>query len=97
MAAYGTVMLGKLAVGASMDDWRKGLEDWKRERRVPGFQGEYALLGDDKRTIVSCVSFESEQAYRRLAEDPEQDQWYRERIAPLLEGDPQWIDGSWAD
>ena len=97
MASYGTIMIGKLASSASLGDWRKGLEDWKRERNVAGFQGEYTLLADDGSTIVSCVTFESEEAYRELANDPAQDKWYQERIAPLLESEPQWIDGTWSD
>ena len=96
MASYGTVMIGKLASGASPEDWRKGLEDWKRERDVAGFRSEYTLVGDDGRTIVSCVVFESRELYLQLANDPEQDKWHRERVLPLLEGEPQWIDGTWA-
>jgi len=95
--SYGTIMIGKLASGASVSDWRKGLEDWKRERNVSGFQGEYTLIGDDGRAIVSCVTFESKDSYRRLADDPAQDKWYQERVAPLLESNPQWIDGTWVD
>lgn len=97
MASYGTIMIGKLAAGKSIGDWTKGLEDWKRERDVPGFQGEYTLLGDDERTIVSCVTFESKELYFKLANDPGQDKWYQERVVPLLDGDPQWIDGTWAE
>ncbi len=95
MASYGTVMTARLAASASLDDWQKSLEEWKRERNVPGFAAEYTLLGDDGRTIVSCVIFESKDAYLALADDPEQDTWWRERVMPLLDGDPQWVDGSW--
>ena len=97
MASYGTIMIGKLATGTSVSDWRKGLEDWKRERKVAGFQGEYTLIGDDGHTIVSCVTFESKDLYTKLADDPAQDKWYSERVAPLLDGEPQWIDGTWAE
>ena len=48
MASYGTIMIGKLKSGASVDDWRKSLEDWKT-RNVPGFQGEYTLVSDEGR------------------------------------------------
>ena len=95
MASYGTVMIGKLAPQATIAEWHQGLEDWKRERNADGFGAEYTLLGDDGKTIVSCVIFESEESYRRLADDPEQDTWYRERVVPLLDGEPQWIDGTW--
>ena len=94
MASYGTIMIGKLKSGASVDDWRKSLEDWKT-RNVPGFQGEYTLVSDEGRTIVSCVTFESKDLYFQLANDPEQDKWYQAKVAPMLDGDPQWIDGTW--
>lgn len=97
MASYGTIMIGKLASGASLDDWRKALEDWKRERDASGFEGEYTLIGDDGQTLVSCVSFQSKELYSKLADDPEQDRWYRERVTPLLDGEPRWIDGTWAE
>jgi hypothetical protein len=96
MASYGTIMIAKLAGTASLADWQKSLEDWKRERNVAAFQGEYTLLGDDGKTLVSCVVFESKDKYFALANDPEQDKWWRERVAPLLDGEPQWIDGTWA-
>lgn len=97
MASYGTIMIAKLADGKSTSDWQKSLEDWKSERNVPAFQGEYTLVSDDGRTIVSCVTFESKESYQALADDPEQDKWYQARVAPLLDGDPQWIDGAWLD
>lgn len=94
--SYGTVMIARLATGVSVDDWQKGLEEWKQERNVPGFEGEYLLVGDDGRQIVSCVVFESEAAYKALADDPEQDTWWREKVMPQLDGEPTWIDGTWA-
>lgn len=93
--AYGTVMIARLAAGKTVDDWQEGLEQWKAERNVDGFQSEYVLVGDDGRQLVSCVVFESEKAYRSLADDPEQDVWWREKVMPLLDGDPTWIDGTW--
>lgn len=95
MASYGTIMIGKLAPGVTRADWAKDLEAWKKERNVAGFQGEYLLVGDDGRTIVSCVIFESRETYMALANDPEQDKWWREKVVPNLDGDVQWIDGTW--
>lgn len=97
MASYGTVMIGKLGEGVSVEDWLRGLEEWKKERQVPGFHGEYTLVGDDERTLVSCVVFESKALYQQLADDPEQDRWWTEKVVPLLDGEPQWIDGHWAE
>jgi hypothetical protein len=95
MAAYGTVMIGKLASNASPDQWQQAMADWERDRAADGFHASYTLAGDDGRTIVSCVIFESKEKYVAVADDPEQDAWYRARVAPLLDGDPQWIDGAW--
>jgi antibiotic biosynthesis monooxygenase (ABM) superfamily enzyme len=92
---YGTVMIGKLKPGKQAD-WRKDLEDWKAERKVPGFVNEYTLIGDDGVTLASCVVFESKEAYMALANDPEQDRWWQNRVVPLLDGGVRWIDGNWA-
>ncbi|MBI1351957.1 MAG: hypothetical protein GC156_12660 [Actinomycetales bacterium] len=90
---YGTVMIGRLAVPveqllASQADWRG--------RNVPGFVRESVLLGDDGRTVVMTVVFESKDAYLALADDPGQDEWWSTVARPMLEEDPQWIDGHWA-
>ena len=63
MASYGTVMIGKLAAGVTRADWQAGLEEWKKARNAKGFQGEYLLVGDDGRTIASCVVFSSREEY----------------------------------
>ena len=94
MASYGTVMIGRLADGVTIDDWMRSVKAWQEERQVAGFQGEYTLQGDDGR-IVSCVIFESKESYQALSDDPEQDRWWTETARPLLAADPDWIDGSW--
>lgn len=93
--AYGTIMIGKLktpGTGQSLVDAAKKWED----RKVDGFQASYPLLSDDGTTVVSCVVFESKEKYFALANDPTQDEWWRTVMAPMLDGDPQWIDGVWA-
>jgi hypothetical protein len=52
---------------------------------------------DDGQTVISVVFFESKDAYQRLASDPAQDVFWRERSAPLLDGEPQWFDGTWLE
>jgi hypothetical protein len=91
---YGTVMVGKLA--ASPEDAEKAMDSWTSERagRVPGFVASGVLVADDG-TVVNFAQFASREDYEALAEDPEQDRWWRERFAPLLEGEPRWIDGEW--
>lgn len=92
---YGTTLIAKLAEGATGDDVRAGLKQWETERHVPGYQSGHILVGDDGRSVVNVVVFESKEAYLALADDPAQDEWWRTRMAPLLDGDPQWIDGTW--
>ena len=91
---YGTVMIGRLR--ASREELLAAAKAWQEERQVPGFLREDVLFGDDGTTVVTPVWFSSEEAYRRLAQDPEQDTFWQTRFAPLLDGDPQWIDGAWA-
>jgi L-rhamnose mutarotase len=94
MAAYGTIMIGRLADGATVEQWMAGVEEWQQARKVDGFSGEYTFLADDGR-LFSCVIFESKEQYQRLADDPDQDRWWSEKTRPLLAGEPEWIDGTW--
>lgn len=89
---YGTVMVGRLR--AAPEELDRVNREWL-ERRAPGFVRSDALITDDGKTVVSIAVFESQEAYRRLAADPAQDAFWRERIAPLLDGEPQWFDGVW--
>lgn len=90
---YGTVMIGKLK--GSFEDIDRVVRDWNIDRKVPGFVRSEVILGDDGTTVVNCVWFESREHYMQLADDPEQDKWWREKMAPLLDGEPQWVDGTW--
>lgn len=90
---YGTVAICTLQDGNA--DIRGAVETWDRERHVPGFVREELLVGDDGRTVVTAVFFTSRDAYRQLAQDPAQSEFWDSRIAPLLEGTPRWIDGTW--
>lgn len=92
---YGTAMMGTLATGVTADDLRNELETWRDERRTPGWVDGHILVADDGRTIVNVALFESKDAYLRLADDPEQDKWWTERMAPKLADEPRWIDGTW--
>jgi hypothetical protein len=94
--SYGTIMIGKLRTPGTGQVLVDAAKKWQ-EREVDGFQGSYSLLSDDGSTIVSCVTFESKEKYMALADSPDQDQWWQTTMAPLLEGDPRWIDGEWAE
>ena len=93
--AYGTIMIGKLKTPGTGQALVDAAKKWE-ERKVPGFLGSYSLLADDGATVVACVTFETKDSYLKLADSPEQDDWWRSVMAPMLAGDPQWIDGEWA-
>jgi len=92
---YGTAMIGTLR--GDRAEIERSMADWLIDRapKVDGFVDAGMLLSDDGHTVVNWARFESREAYRRLGDDPEQDRWYRERVAPLLDGEPRWIDGEW--
>ena len=90
---YGTVMIGQLNTGFA--DVEAALARWVEERQVPGFRHEDVMLCDDGRTVVMAVRFDSEEEYRALADDPQQAAWYEQVMAPMLVGEPQWLDGTW--
>jgi quinol monooxygenase YgiN len=71
------------------------MEQWNRERKpkVRGAVGGYMLRPDrDPREFVLMAVFESREAYRANADDPEQDRWYRQ-LREHLQSDPSWEDG----
>ncbi|HLX87862.1 MAG TPA: hypothetical protein VKR22_05355 [Acidimicrobiales bacterium] len=94
--SYGTIMIGKLKTPGTGEQLAAASKKWE-ERKVAGFQGSYTLFGDDGTTVVACVVFESKEKYLALADDPAQDEWWQTVMGPMLQSDPQWIDGVWAD
>jgi hypothetical protein len=92
---YGTVMIATLR--GSRGEVEAALSEWLTSRapQVRGFVDAGLLIGDDGTTLVNWARFESREDYQRLGDDPAQDEWYRTRIEPLLDGEPRWIDGSW--
>ncbi len=90
---YGTVMIARPAV--SIDELRARLEKWEANRSRPiGYVDQWVMAADDDR-VVMAVRFESKEKYLALADDPAQDEWWSTEMAPLLSGDPEWIDGEW--
>lgn len=90
---YGTVMIATLK--GSIDEVRQVSKEWEAGRAVDGYLGEDVLVGDDGSTVVVVVRFESREKYMALADDPQQDEWWRTKMAPLLGDDVRWIDGEW--
>lgn len=92
---YGTTMIGTLADGVTADDVKSELKAWEAERQVPGYVSSHVMVADDGKTIVNVAVFDSKESYTALADDPAQDEWWQKHYAPLLDGDPRWIDGDW--
>jgi hypothetical protein len=68
---------------------------WERDRRpiVGGAVGGY-LFRPKSNTgeLVGVSVFDSESSYTKNANDPQQDEWYRD-LRQMLEADPDWSDG----
>ena len=94
---YGTVMIGRLAPGASAETLDQTLQAWSDRERADGFVDAHVLVSDDASQVVIATRFASKEQYWALADNPDQDQWYRTTLAPLLDGDPTWIDGTWTE
>jgi len=88
-------MIGKLASGVSAEQIQAELKAWESARDVPGYMSSHVLIADDGKTIVNVAVFDTKENYMALADDPAQDDWYQSKFAPMLDGDPQWIDGNW--
>ena len=68
---------------------------WEQERKpkVAGFVDSYLFRSrSHPGELIGVAIFDSEENYRKNAEDPEQDRWYRE-LRAVLEADPEWNDG----
>lgn len=87
-------MIGKLADGVDGERVKALLKEWET-RKVPGYMSSHIMVGDDGKTIVNVAVFDTKENYMALADDPEQDAWYQKEFAPLLDGEPQWVDGIW--
>jgi antibiotic biosynthesis monooxygenase (ABM) superfamily enzyme len=92
---YGTVMVGRLRV--SPEEAMRANDEWAREHHPSGYRRTDVLVGDDGRTVVMAVQFDTKDQYLALADSPEQDEWWRGVMAPMLDGEPTWIDGTWHD
>jgi quinol monooxygenase YgiN len=71
------------------------LRRWEREQRpnVAGAVAGYLFRSKDQPSVLVGVSvFDSEASYRKNAEDPAQDSWYRQ-LREMLDADPEWNDG----
>src|SRR5438067_1240993 len=91
---YGTVARCKVRPGQEQA-YVELSRRWNRERgpTVPGFVVEYVYRSEAEPSVYfACLVFESREAYRRNAADPEEERWYRQ-FRELMESDAEWNDG----
>ena len=88
---YGTVARYRLKPG--MESKLMEFEQMIRAAKLPGLVAEFTFRMDhDPSVYYEAVVFESKDAYRAVAESPEQDARYRQLLV-LLEAAPEWHDG----
>jgi quinol monooxygenase YgiN len=71
------------------------LRRWDRERRasVSGAVAGYLFRSKEQPDVLVGVAvFDSEESYRKNADDPAQGRWYNE-LRQMLQADPDWNDG----
>lgn len=92
---YGTIARIKPKEG-KLDEIVALMEEWDRDYKpdVEGAMAGYLFKPDDGGDPWMVAVFENREAYRKNAEDPAQDAWYR-RLREALEADPDWIDGEY--
>jgi hypothetical protein len=92
---FGTVMIARST--APVELMRSIVNDWAGTiGTAAGFVDERALVTEDGRVVV-CVRFADRASYERLADDPAQSAWWESTLRPMLDDDPDWIDGTWHD
>jgi hypothetical protein len=95
---YGTIARIHAKAG-STEDLARLAEEWNVERKpkVAGAIASYLFTPDaspyGRPTQFLIAIFEDQPSYRKNADDPEQDAWYR-RFREHLEDDPEWSDGT---
>jgi quinol monooxygenase YgiN len=88
---FGTIarMRVKKGMEAKVDELSKKFE----ARHVGGWMSTNIYRSkDDPQEYWMSVVFRDESSYRKNADDPVQDQWFREMLT-LLEIEPEWHDG----
>ncbi len=88
---YGTVARYRIKPG--MEDKLLAYEAELRRANLPGLVAEFTFRTDEDRHLYyEAIIFESREAYRAVAESPEQDARNR-HLLELLEAPPEWHDG----
>jgi quinol monooxygenase YgiN len=92
VSMYGTMFKARPKSGKFQDLMDVSAREWKERGNIAGFRHAF-VLQESNGDVWTMVIFDSEEAYRKNSESPEQDKWFRERRA-LLEADPEWHDGT---
>ena len=88
---YGTVARVRAKAGAGGQ--LSALQDQYEGLQVPGFVATYVYRSDaDPDEYWLVVLFEDRESYHRNAQDPAQDERFRQ-MRELLAADPEWHDG----
>ena len=87
---FGTIarMHVKKGMGSALDQLSKKFE----ARHVDGWMSTNIYRSNDPDEYWISVVFRDETSYKKNADDPVQDQWFREMMK-LLESEPEWHDG----
>ncbi len=93
---YGTTMIA--TTKSNRQEIQAAFDDWLRERapHITGFVDAGVLYSDDGLTVINWARFSDREAYQALSDDPAQEAFWLARLAPLLEGEPRWVDGEWS-
>lgn len=91
---FGTVVLMRPKLGHEADVVEHFKQWWEhRSADVKGAVGcSIRRNANDSGELIGTISFGTREDYAINAEDPQQDDWYRQ-LVDLLQEEPRWIDG----
>ena len=95
---YGTIAR-ILPLPGKADEIRKFTSEWNTTigPNVKGKIAAYTFTPDnDSVHLYILAIFEDEATYKTNADDPAQDEWYQ-KLRVLLQTDPEWMDGTFAE
>lgn len=92
---YGTIQRGRVKKDRIRELMALGKEwdDRERKRAIGYINSELLWCDEGGGRFCMIVHFTSKEAYRKNADSPEMDAFYR-RLRACLEEDPEWIDGT---
>ena len=91
---FGTIGHARMKSAAAAKEMTALTDEWKRTIRpqIPGPVLELmGTVSGHPDQVVFVALVQDEQTYRALANNPDQDKWYR-RMVELMDGDVTWED-----